>query len=100
MEARPLQRERLDGGQVRGLFHDDAVAFVQEHLAQQIQDLLRTGGDEHVISRVVRVETLVDACGDPLAQLLDPRGGRVLECIRAPFGHHALHGFQQLLLRE
>ena len=35
-----LQRERLNGGQVGGLLHDDAVALVQQHLAEQVEYLL------------------------------------------------------------
>ena len=95
-----LQRERLNGSQVRGLFHDDAVALVQQHLAEQVEHLLRAGGHEHVLFGVVGAEAVVVALGDPGAQLGHAGGDGVLEGLRAALGHHALHRFQQLFLWE
>ena len=100
MEGRLVQREGLNGGQIGRLLHDDAVALVQQHLPQKVEDLLGTGGDEHVVGGVIGAEALVVAAGDPIAQPLDAGGGGVLKGVSAALGHHTLHRFQQRLLRE
>ena len=77
-----------------------AARYVQQHLAEQIEHLLRAGGHEHVLFGVVGAEAVVVALGDPGAQLGHAGGDGVLEGLRAALGHHALHRFQQRLLRE
>ena len=42
------RHEGLQGTQVGGRFHQHAAAFVDQHLGDQIEPLLRTGGDQNV----------------------------------------------------
>ena len=96
-EYRLLKRESLDGSKVGGVLHDHAIALVEQHLAEQVKDLLRARGDEHVIEHVIGAEALVVTIGDPLAELIDACGRGILEGVRALLSHHALHRFQKFV---
>jgi len=68
------QRERLQGAQIAGCFHQDLALRVDEHLAQQVQPLLRAGRDEHARSRGAMT------LGNPFTQRGQPLGRAVLQC--------------------
>ena len=71
---------------------DQVVALVEKGLAEQVQALLRTGGDEDVFDRDVQPFLLPVAVGDPLAQAGEALGVGVLEGVRARLGEHVVGG--------
>ena len=95
-----VQGKGLDGAQVAGLLDDQVVALVEKGLAEQVQALLRTGGDEDVLDRDVQPLLLSVAVGDPLAQAGEALGVGVLEGVRARLGEHVVGGLLQPLDRE
>jgi hypothetical protein len=49
-QAGLVRRECRDRARVRGRLGDDHIAWVDERLAYQVDDLLTTGGDDHVVA--------------------------------------------------
>jgi hypothetical protein len=77
----------------------DRACRVDQHFAEQIERLLRTGDDED-LARADRDAVLGIACGYPLAQRHVAFRCAVLECGGRRLARHALAGVAQPLDRE
>ncbi|KAF5045351.1 hypothetical protein DSECCO2_482120 [anaerobic digester metagenome] len=93
-EARLEHGEGLDGAQVARALQDDLVAVLDEEFAQQVQALLGTGGDEHLVRIHANAPALV-AGRDPGAQLCVAFGGGVLQGAGAGRGQGFAGGLLQ-----
>ena len=77
-EVGVASRQRLEGADVRRRLHHDMVARIDQGAGQQVQTLLRPGGDEHVLGPALAAPGLV-GLGHPLPQGRDPLGRAVLD---------------------
>ena len=73
-----VQAERLQRAQVAGVFDQDLAVLVDQHLAQQVQRLLRAGHDQDLVGRHVGAGA-GQVFGDPLAQRRVAFGRAVLQ---------------------
>ena len=78
------RREGLQRAQVGGRLDHHPAAGVDQHLGDQVQPLLRTGGDQHL----ARVHLPRQRGGDHLEQRAETLAGRILQrCVRVVAQH-------------
>ena len=80
--------EGLEGAQVGRRFHQHAAVGVDQHLGDQVQTLLRAGGDQHLL----RVHVPGQEGGDGFAQRCKAFARCVLQRRRAVVGQHGGRG--------
>ncbi|NYH18945.1 hypothetical protein GGD41_006173 [Paraburkholderia bryophila] len=92
--ARLVHRERLQRAEVRGRFDQHRAVRTDQHFAEQVERLLRTGSDQHLAGTDLRTIHRI-ALGNPFAQrqiafgraVLQRRGGRVAQNAVRCFAH-------------
>ena len=98
-EARLVGAEGLQRAEVGRRLDGDRAAGVEQHLAHQVQPLLRAGGDEH--ARGVGAQALpLQIGGDPLAQRRVALAGGVLQRVARLLAQHARAGLGHRLDRK
>ena len=91
--------EGLQGSEVGGCFDQDAVSGIDEELPDQVESLLRTRRDQHILS-LGKDPVAGHAVGDHLPQRLVAFGGAVLQGLSAVLRQHFVAGFLESLYRE
>jgi hypothetical protein len=92
-------REGLQRAEVGGRLHRDAAAGINQHLADEVEPLLRAGGDEHLL-RVDRHALFGQVRCDPFAQRRIAFAGGVLQRLARGVAQHAGGGFAHRFDRE
>jgi len=100
VKAGPVHGKGLDGTEVAGLLDDQVVAFVEEGLAQEVQSLLRPGGDEDILHRHLQPLLPAVAIGDELPQPQIAFGIGVLKDVAAFLLKDVMGGLLQGLDRK
>jgi hypothetical protein len=90
-ELRLERREGLQRAEVGGRLHGDHAAGVDEHLAYQVEPLLRAGGDEHLRGLGLQPQP-AQLAGHPLAQRAVALAGGVLQRLARVLTQHAVGG--------
>ena len=100
MERGRILQEGLECAKVAGLFHNDAVAWVQGDFGDEVKRLLRAGRDENIGGGHTKTVFFVAARRDEFAQLRDAGRERILEQLCAIAFHGMRHGFAERFHRE
>ncbi len=96
---RSIHVECLQGTKVRGSFDEDAVSAIDEQFADQVERLLRTGGDEDVVG--IGLDAVAsDVAGDHLAQRLIALGRSVLQGLSSVLAENFVARFFEALDRK
>ncbi len=101
-EVRVGAGQRLQGSDVRRSLDHDVVAGIDQGPGQQVERLLRAGGDQDVLGVALATASGVRV-GHPLAQRGDPLGRAVLDGlgpVAAGAGQHRVGGLPQPPDRE
>ena len=103
-EFRLIQLERVDRAQVGRAFDEDDVILVEEDTADDVEALLRTGGDDHILRfHLVHAHGAVHAVhavGDILTELHEAHGRAVLHGASAVFFTDFHRAFRHFLQRK
>jgi len=99
-EIRAIERKALDRPDVARPLDHQAVAGIEKDLADEVQRLLRAGGDQHLVGRNLDPVPLPVARRDPLAQRRKTLGGRILERVWTALGQDVRRGLGHGLNRK
>ena len=98
-EGRLVGHEGLQRAQVGGRLDRHRRAGVDQHLADQVEPLLRAGGDQDLIGRDGQAG-LAEPGGDPFAQRQEALAGGVLQRLAAADAQYRVAGGLERLHRE
>ena len=96
---RLVRVEGLQRAQVGGRLHRHRRAGVDHHLADQVQPLLRSGGDQHLARADLHAQR-AQVLGHPLAQRREAFTGGVLQRLARGLGQHPVAGVADGLHRK
>ena len=94
-----VRAERAERAHIRGSLRQHDVALLQENLRNQIQSLLRTGGDNYII-RICINTVIRHHLSDALAKILPPLARAVLHSLRAVTRNERASRLSQRIQRQ